>query len=388
MAVGFVTALGCSQPEVEPGALDVEAPPSIQQSTADAPVLVTLDASEVDALRIETHQVTEQTRVHLLEVPGEVIHSPEHFSIVSAPISGRIVSIAAHEGEAVRKGALLLEMESLEFADLVVAYLNARAALALREVELTRTQQLVAENISAQRVLDQREAELKQASASFNASLARLRAVGVSKSEIDRWVDEGPESYGVLKVHAPIAGIIDHHMIDLGTAVTAYDEMLTLVDPGQVMVKGYVPPAEADGLKPGDAVLITGRQRTGQQIEATVTSINPALNADNKSVVINILMPAKDGWPIQGDLVNVSIKHRNTMAEMLLPLSAIQYEGNRATVFVKQSASAYEKRFVTIGRMDQATVVVLSGVAEGDEVAITQVFNLKAISRFEQYGEE
>lgn len=383
----FLFGMGCNRPAVDTTTGEVEAPPSIQGSQAQS-ALVNLDDSEVDALRIETHRVTEQQRVHALEVPGEVMHSPEHFSIVSAPISGRVVSIAAHEGEAVRKGGLLLELESLEFADLVAAYLNADAAMALREVDLNRTQQLVGENISAQRTLDQKEAELKQARATFAASLARLQAVGVSKSEIDKWVDQGPESYGMLKVRAPISGVIDQHMIDLGTAVRAYDEMLTLVDPGHVLVKGYVPPDEADGLKPGDQVLITGRQQGKQQAEATVTTINPALSPDNKSVVVNILMPATDGWPIQGELVNVAIKHQNTVAEMLLPLSAIQYEGNQAAVFVKQSASVYEKRFVDIGRIDQDYVVVRSGVSPGDEVAITQVFNLKAISRFEQYGEE
>lgn len=380
--------MGCSRPAVEPVSGEVEAPPSIQQAEVERTVLVHLDDSEVDALRIETHQVTEQSLSHDLDVPGEVMHSPEHFSIISAPISGRVVSIAAHEGEAVRKGGLLLEMESLEFADLVAEYLNAHASLALREVERARTKQLVNENIAAQRTLDQRDAELKQARASFAASLARLRAVGVSKPEIDEWVDAGPESYGVLKVRAPISGIIDHHMIDLGSAVNIYDEMLTLVDPGHVMVKGYAPPGEADGLQVGDTVLITGRQQGDEQLEATVTSINPALDAENKSVVVNILTPTKEGWPIQGDLVNVAIKHQNTVAEMLLPISSIQYEGNRAAVFVKQSASVYEKRFVDIGRIDQDFVVVRSGVSTGDEVAITQVFNLKAISRFEQYGEE
>lgn len=384
----LLLAVGCSQPEVEPVALDVEAPPSIRQSTADAPVLVTLDASEVDALNIETYTVIRQDVAHQVTVPGEVVASPEHFSIVSAPISGRIVSIAAHEGEPVRKGSVMLEIESLQFAELVAAHLKARAGLALSEVQTERTRQLVGDQISAQRTLDRLEAEQKQARAELASSLARLQAVGLSRAEIEQWAEEEPASYGILKVHAPISGFIDEHLIDLGQSVQAYDKMLSIVDPGHVMVKGYAPPAEGMDLRTGDAVRVTGRQAGGQQVEARVTSINPSLDADNKSLVVNILMPTINSWPMPGDQVSVDIQHRNATAEMILPLSAIQYEGNRATVFVKQRADAFEKRFVDIGRLDQDYAMVLSGVSEGDEVAVTQVFNLKAISRFEQYGEE
>jgi cobalt-zinc-cadmium efflux system membrane fusion protein len=379
---------GCTEPAVEPVSREVEAPPSLQAAGLDAPAIVNLDESEVDALHIETYQVEAREVAYQIEVPGEVMPSPEHFSFVSAPISGRIVSIAAHEGEAVQRGAPLLEIESLEFGDLAASYLQARASLTLSEVQVERTRRLVTENIAAQRVLDQDEAALQQAKAALAASLARLQAVGLSQSEVEGWMEEGPASYAVLQVRSPLTGFIDEHHIDLGQAVKAYDEILSIVDPGHVMIKGYAPPAEAGAISVGDEVLVRNRQAGDRQVQARIASINPSLDAGNKSVVLNVLMPTEKGWPRPGDLVDLIVQHQNTVPEIVLPLSAVQYENNRATVFVKRAPGSYEKRYVEVGRVDQYEVVIDSGVTPGEEIAVTQVFNLKAISRFEQYGEE
>lgn len=387
MSIGLIAG-GCSQPAIESTSGAVDSPPSLQGALTEQTVVVQLDASEVDALHIETHEVTLQELAHQIEVPGEVMPSPEHFSLVSAPISGRIVSIAAHEGEAVRQGQLLFEMESLEFAELVADYLQARTSVAYEETQLARTRQLVSENITAQRTLEQREAELKQARASLAASLARLQAVGLSRQEVEQWIDDGPDSYAALRVRSPITGYIDEHEIELGQAVTAYDKLLSIVDPGFVLVKGYAPPAEAVDMHAGDRVLVKDRQAADRQIQARIATINPSLDADNKSVVLNVLMPAEEGWPMPGNLVSMVILHQQSTPEMIVPLSAVQYEGNRPTVFVKLSPDSYEKRFIEIGRVDQDYLVVKAGLSAGDQVAITQVFNLKAISRFEQYGEE
>ncbi len=135
-------------------------------------------------------------------------------------------------------------------------------------------------------------------------------------------------------------------------------------------------------------MLVSDRQAGVRQLQARIGSINPSLDAENKSVVVNVLMPSENGWPMPGNLVNMHIVHQRTIPEMTVPLSAVQYEGNRPAVFVKLSPDAYEKRFIEIGRVDQDYAVVNAGLSPGEHVAITQVFNLKAISRFEQYGEE
>ena len=72
----------------------------------------------------------------------------------------------------------------------------------------------------------------------------------------------------------------------------------------------------------------------------------------------------------------------------MLPLSAVQYEGEQATVFVWLDPLTFEKRPVEIERMAEDAVIVAAGLMEGEEVATSQVFSLKALGRYAQYAEE
>jgi cobalt-zinc-cadmium efflux system membrane fusion protein len=71
-----------------------------------------------------------------------------------------------------------------------------------------------------------------------------------------------------------------------------------------------------------------------------------------------------------------------------VPLEAIQYEGQEAVVFVAHDASTYERRPVSLLRVNATTAFVEDGLEAGEAVAITQVFTLKALSRFDLFGEE
>ena len=59
-----------------------------------------------------------------------------------------------------------------------------------------------------------------------------------------------------------------------------------------------------------------------------------------------------------------------------------------ATVFVQTGPRTFQQRDVALGPPGDETAPVLDGLAAGDRVAVTNVFDLKALARFEAYGEE
>ena len=83
------------------------------------PGVVRLDQATIDSLGIEVVVVSSAAGTFELSLPGEVLPAPENFAIVSAPTGGRVAEIAAHEGEYVRRGQVLLNLESAEFAGMV-----------------------------------------------------------------------------------------------------------------------------------------------------------------------------------------------------------------------------------------------------------------------------
>ncbi|QXD15858.1 efflux RND transporter periplasmic adaptor subunit [Rhodocaloribacter litoris] len=366
---------------------EVGVPPSLREDAGPPVQVVRLDERQAAELSVQTTRVRAALAPYTLSLPGEVLPAPDHYAVVSAPISGRVARIYAHEGEAVRPGQVLLELESLEFANLAADYLQARADAAYLEERVTRLRTLVEKQISPRSTLDKAEADLVRARAGVGAAFARLKALGLSDATIEGWSSTDRER-PLLPVTAPIGGVIDRHLVDLGRSVTAYDEMLTLIDPARVLVRGFVPPEEAAFVQVGDTVEVGRQAASPHPLTGRIATINPALDPDNRAVVVNVLLTTEAGWPRPGQTVRLRIRTGTPRPVIAVPLEAVTYDGEQPVVFVRTAPDAFEKRPISIERVGPGEAVVTAGLRDGEEVAVSQVFSLKALSRFEQYAEE
>jgi cobalt-zinc-cadmium efflux system membrane fusion protein len=94
-----------------------------------------------------------------------------------------------------------------------------------------------------------------------------------------------------------------------------------------------------------------------------------------------------NGWPIVGQNVRLRYTAEPKGDMISIPLNAVQYEGSDATVFVQISPLTYEKRPILINRLTENRAIIESGLIEGERIATTQVFSLKALERFEKYAD-
>lgn len=383
-------ATGCNQEPATPSvAPSISTPPSVQAAAAqtEAPAIITLSEQQLASLNIQTAMADPTPQRFPLTMPATVYPAPDHVAISSAPISGRITRIYAHEGEYVKKGSVLLEIESLQFASLIAGYLQAQADVTYRKQQVDRINILVDKKISAVAEQELEKAELLRAQAALQATYAQLSSIGVSDASLEKW-QNGDLSRPVLAIRAPINGTINEHLIELGQAVDEHEALLNIVNPKQVMIRGFVSPENAHLISAGDQVEVPQSHPTLPALKAKVNTISPALDENSKSVAINVITATQNGWPMPGQNVQLNVLAALPGEALAIPMSAMQYEGNQATVFVKKSEREYEKRFITPGRINEHQVLVVSGLDAGEEVATSQVFSLKALSRFEQYGEE
>ncbi|MDZ7657686.1 efflux RND transporter periplasmic adaptor subunit [Fodinibius sp.] len=370
--------------------IDPGTPPSLTEKGANEQV-VQLTEQQVNDLNIEIYTVEKEQINFSINAPGQVFAAPEHISVVSSPINGRVSKIYAHEGDRVQKGDPLLNLVSLEFANLVGDYLEATAEVTYQEQQVERLKVLTAEKISPERTLQRSQADLRRAKTKQSASLARLRAVGITNEEVEQWDPFTSDPKSELTIHAPISGVLNQHLIDLGESVNSYDKLLDIIDNAEVLVKGFISAADAPFVHEGTPVVITqkteGSTPQRQRIESTVTSVNPALDEANKSLVLNSIVPTKNNWPIVGQSVRMKYSAQPSDSSFTIPLSAIQFEEQDAAVFVQRSPQEYVKRIVEVERMTDDHAVIGSGLKPGEKIAMSQVFSLKALERFEQFAD-
>jgi len=386
LLAGLFTFLSCSQNEISADKEIETLPPSMRANEGVTTNYVTLTSEQAENLLIKTETVTKSLAKYPINASGIIEPSPDHVSIISAPIEGLVVNIFAHEGDPVKKGQVLLELESLEFADLIASLIRSSAEEKFRKNNYERMQSLFDQKIKSRRELEQSENEYERARASARASVARLLAVGLTQKEIQSW-QENPDRHPHLAIRADRSGYMTEHLVEHGQAVNRYDRMGMIVNTNKLLIKGYVSPEDADFINPDFDVTISLRKSENKQIKTKIHSIVPVLDAQNRSVVVNAFVTNPDSWLTPGRNVRMHIEGSTAEEVIHISKDALLVFGNQPTVFVKISDNKFEQRAVTIAQDTGLRTVVYSGLAAGEEIAVSQVFSLKALAKYTEEPE-
>jgi cobalt-zinc-cadmium efflux system membrane fusion protein len=385
LAAFTMAACGGKTAQETQGKANSDTPPSI--SGVKAADLIRLTEKEQNELKIQTQAVTSAIQKYRIASPGVVFPAPNHISIISTPINGRISKIEAQEGQAVRTGQELFCIESLEFGNMVSEYLQAISEETFQRSRLQRLEQLVEQTISSKSELDRARSDFQRAKTAVIASVSKLKAIGVPDKEINAF--RTAESIDpTLKIQSPINGILDQRSVELGQSVNALQNLARVLDISHVLVRGYVSPEDARFIAVGDSVSITRRQNDTFELKAQVSSINPGLDENNRSVIVNILLPTQSNWPKPGENLHLAIQTSSPVEVITVPMEALTYEGNDPVVFVQKSDLIFEKRKIDVPEFRGKYAVVRKGLDKNEKIAVSQVFSLKALSRFDKISEE
>jgi cobalt-zinc-cadmium efflux system membrane fusion protein len=270
---------------------------------------------------------------------------------------------------------------------MVSEYLQAVSEETFQNSRLQRLEQLVEQTISSKSELDRARSDFQRAKTSVIASVSKLKAIGVPDKEINAF--RTAESIDpTLKIHSPINGVLDQRTVELGQSVNALQNLARVLDITHVLVRGYVSPEDARFINPGDSVNISRRQSDSFTMQALVTSINPGLDENNRSVIVNVLLPTSNNWPKPGENLHLAIQTSSQTEVLTIPMEALTYEGNDPIVFVQKNESVFEKRKIEVQEFRDKYAVVRKGLEKTEQIAVSQIFSLKALSRFDKIAEE
>jgi cobalt-zinc-cadmium efflux system membrane fusion protein len=377
----FFLLSSCKSEKAPDVAGQTDLPPSLKPGNK-AISLVRLSEKEQNGLNVETVNVNAGFIDYSVSAPGVVFSAPEHASAISTPINGQISRISKYEGDRVRKGELLFQIQSFEFGNMVSDYLQAYAEEQFQTNRLVRLKQLVKETISSESELERVLAEYQRASVSTKAAYSKLKAVGVTDHEIKQFV-QAAEFEPELKIFSPIDGIVEQIFVEQGQSVNALEKLSRVLDPRVVLIRGYHSPDDARLIHTGDSVTISKRENQEILLKAIISSMNPGLDENSRSVVSNILVKTVDGWPKPGENVRIDVVISSQKQIISIPVESLTYDGNQPVVFVQRETGVFEKRPIDVAEIRDKYVFLNSGLSNGEKIAVTKVFSLKALSRFD-----
>ncbi len=194
---------------------------------------------------------------------GRVVAYPGAEVRVGAETSGRLVRVVVEEGQTVRKGDLLAEIDSDELraalAEARARVAEAEAEARLAEANLARMRRLAEERIVAANDLDQATRDLDTARArvlTARAAVTRDEAL-LAKS----------------RIAAPISGTVTARKVDAGQMVDKGDDAFTVADLDRLRIEGEAHEADAGAVALGAPVTITADGYPGRSWRGRVEEI-------------------------------------------------------------------------------------------------------------------
>lgn len=279
-------------------------------------------------------------------------------AFVKARVAAELVTMAVREGEGVRAGQVLAQLDTTEFdwrlrqADQQAS--AARAQLEIAQRQLKNNQALVAQGFISATALETSISAEAGAQATLQAALAAVELARKTRAD--------------ATVRAPIDGVVSQRLAQPGERVAVDTRLLEIVDLARLELEAAVPPEEITSLRIGaDARLaIDG---IAAPIAARVVRINPSAQAGSRAVSAYLAVtphPAlRQGLFARGW---IEIERRPAL---LLPVSAVRTDQARPYA-IRITRGRTEQVPLTLGARGRsagvAVVELVQGLAEGDQV--------------------
>jgi membrane fusion protein, heavy metal efflux system len=305
----------------------------------------------------------------IVHVTGTVTFDPDRVAAVGARIAGRVRKVEKLEGDLVKRGDVLAEIESAELGSAQAALISARAHAGAATANEKREKELADAKISSYRDAELAAASAAAARAELSAAETRVHAMGGQP--------EGEP--GVLLLRSPLEGKIVTRNLSRGQFVEPTLTAFKVADLSRVFVELAVFERDVATIRRGDSVDISSATSPGAAVSGKVAYAGDEIDLETKTAAVRVIVdqPATPLRP--GQSVLAKIHTQAPVSETLvLPREAVTSVDGKTTVFVAHDATSVEPRVINVGRQDAKHVEILDGVRAGESVAVSGVFALKS----------
>jgi membrane fusion protein (multidrug efflux system) len=271
---------------------------------------------------------------------------------IKSETDGTIEDIPFKEGQNVKQGDLLVQLDASKFA---AAVAEAEANFKLSQANHARSQQLFRDKLISQQEFDQFAAQFQANQASLDLKKRQLKDT---------------------RILAPFKGVVGARQVSPGQVISKNTTLTWLVDLDPVKVEVNVPERYLSQVAIGQTIEFTVAAFASEPFRGEVYFISPQIDSATRTALIKARIPNPYHKLKGGMFASLALRLQLRDSAIVVPEPALVSNGDTVTVFVVDDKGMAQIRPVKVGLRLAGKAEVLSGVQPGDKVVVEGVQKL------------
>ncbi|KTD64168.1 efflux RND transporter periplasmic adaptor subunit [Legionella shakespearei] len=350
------------------------------------------------------------TNLNTFEVKPQAFHKTLHFtgtiqplreSTLTSPMEAVVETMHFHYGQMVKKGDIVLTLNSTElqkqYNDILTDYLKAKDSYSIAKAKFVGTQELwdaglLSKNnfLSEKSGVDTARVTLMQATRKLTELLEKMDENNaqnfstLSLSDFEKVRKILTSNHNLIHLKAPSDGVMLYPpksgddkttRVTVGSSVKSGQVIALIGDLKGISVEIDVPEIDIDKIHPGMEATISGVAFGKHQLKGKLVAVNAqASNTSNGGlpsftavVEVSSLTEEQQPWIKVGMSAAIEL-NVDSDNQLLVPIAAVKREKGNSVVRLQLAQGSIEKRIITTGPAQADSVVIETGLKEGDVV--------------------
>lgn len=262
-----------------------------------------------------------------------------------AEVRGTLVDRPCEEGQRVKEGQLLVQIDPRDYEDAVE---DARAAMVLAQSTYDRVQRLTKTGAATQAELDTAQAGLRQAAA--------------RKSDAERSLER-------TRIVSPIAGSVDRLNVEVGELIENGALVARVIDASRVKIKIGIPEADVQFVRGLKKVRFHVRAVSDEPFDGEVAYVTLAPAENARVYIMELRVDNPDGRLRPGMIVKADVVRQVVEAAVVAPLFAVMPQDHGYAVYVEERGQA-RRLLVKLGAFKGQEVLIVQGLELGQRLIV------------------